>query len=57
MRFDGGDATRRLLVRANDQASIRFPTPSLPTEVVVNDGSVPESDLSNNVFLVKDPQK
>jgi hypothetical protein len=57
VRFDGGDATRRLLVRANDQASIRFPTPSLPTEVVVNDGSVPESDLSNNVFLVKDPQK
>jgi len=57
VRFDGGDATHRLLVRANAKASIRFDTPNLPTEVVVNDGSVPENDLSNNVFPVKASQK
>jgi len=57
VRFDGGNATHRLLVRANDKASIRFDTPSLPTEVVVNDGSVPENDLSNNLFQVKAPPK
>ena len=57
VRSDRGDATARLLVRASDKASIRFETASLPTEVVVNDGSVPESDLSHHVFPVKDSQK
>jgi len=27
-------------------------TPKSPKQIVVNDGSVPESDLTNNVFKV-----
>jgi len=30
--------------------SIRIEAPSAPVEVIANDGSVPESDMSNNVF-------
>jgi hypothetical protein len=32
---------------------IRVSTPKPPTQIVVNDGSVPESDLSNNVLKVE----
>lgn len=57
VRSEGGDITHRLLVRGKDKASIRFETPRLPTEVVVNDGSVAESDMSNNTFKVQAPAK
>jgi hypothetical protein len=30
---------------------------SAPVEVVVNDGSVPESDMSNNVYRVEIPEQ
>jgi hypothetical protein len=41
-------------VRGKSKGVIRVATPKPPTEVVVNDGSVPESDMSNNVFRVED---
>jgi hypothetical protein len=55
LRFGGGEVTKRLQVRAKSQASIRIETPSLPQEAVVNDGSVPESDSSNNTYKVDVP--
>ena len=53
VNIDGGEVTKRLQVRGKGSASIRIETPSAPYEVVVNDGSVPESDLSNNTFKIQ----
>ena len=50
VRCEGGDVTARLEVRAKSTATTRVQLPGAPSEIVVNDGSVPESDLSNNVF-------
>ena len=45
-----GDVSRRLEVRAKSTATMRVELPGAPLEIVVNDGSVPESDLTNNAF-------
>jgi hypothetical protein len=50
LRNSGGDISKRLEVRAKSKASIRIESPTIPSEVVVNDGSVPESDMSNNSY-------
>lgn len=44
--------TERLVVRGKSKTSIRFVVRALPSEAVVNDGSVPESDMRNNTFTV-----
>jgi hypothetical protein len=48
-----GETTKRIEVRAKSKAVIRVEVSALPAEVVVNDGSVPESDTTNNVFRVE----
>ncbi len=53
LRIPGNDITKRLEVRAKSKASIRVEAPSIPEEIVVNDGSVPESDISNNRYQVR----
>lgn len=53
VKFAGGEVTKRLEVRAKTKATIRVETPGMPQEVVVNDGSVPESDTANNTFKVE----
>jgi hypothetical protein len=45
-----GEASQRLMVPAQGKAVVRLQSPEIPTEVTVNDGSVPESDMSNNTF-------
>jgi hypothetical protein len=50
VKFDGGELTKRLVVRGKSNAVIRVEVPKSPQEIVVNDGSVPESDMTNNVF-------
>ena len=55
IRFPGGQITRRIEVRAKSTATIRVEVPGTPTEIVVNDGSVPESDFTNNVFKITEP--
>jgi hypothetical protein len=50
VRFEGGELTQRVEVRAKAKGVVRVATPKPPTEIVVNDGSVPESDMSNNVY-------
>jgi hypothetical protein len=52
VKFNGGEVSKRLEVRARSKASIRVEIPSAPLEIVVNDGSVPESEMKNNVFKV-----
>ncbi len=53
VQFAGGGVTKRLEVRGKARASIRIETPSAPTQVILNDGSVPESDVTNNIFKVE----
>ncbi len=50
--FEGGEITRRIEVRAQNTATTRVELPGAASEIVVNDGSVPESDLTNNVFKI-----
>jgi hypothetical protein len=52
IRCDGGDVVRRLEVRSKSTATTRVDLPGTPSEIVVNDGSVPESDVTNNVFKI-----
>jgi hypothetical protein len=52
---ESGDFTEKIEVRGKTKAVIRVSTPGEPLEVRVNDGRVPETDLSNNVFKVKIP--
>src|SRR5579862_1049832 len=41
LRFDGGEATKRLEVRAKSKAVIRLEATGTPQEIRINDGSVP----------------
>ncbi len=52
---DGGEVTKRLQVPAKAKASIRIEIPSAPQQVEINDGSVPESDLTNNSLKIAVP--
>ena len=53
VKSEGGDVTKRLVVRGKNNAVIRVETVGAPEEIVVNDGSVPESDTSNNSFKIE----
>ncbi len=53
VRFEGGEVSERVEVRGKAKGVVRIATPKPPAEVVVNDGSVPESDMSNNVFKIE----
>jgi len=53
IKFTGGEVTKRIEVRAKSKATFRVETPAAPQEIRVNDGSVPESNASNNVFKVE----
>ncbi|MGB9204433.1 MAG: hypothetical protein WCB94_10755 [Terriglobales bacterium] len=55
--FEGGEITKRIEVRAKSTATTRVELPAAANEIVVNDGSVPESDLTNNVFQIGAEQK
>lgn len=51
---EGGDVTQRLEVRAKAKATTRVQLLGVPHEIEVNDGSVPESDLTNNVLKIEE---
>jgi hypothetical protein len=53
VKFAGGEVMKRLEVRAKSKATTRVEVPSVPQEIVVNDGSVPESDVTNNAFKLE----
>jgi hypothetical protein len=52
VKFKGGEVTKRLEVRAKSKGVIRVEVPTPAEQVIVNDGSVPESDMSNNTFKI-----
>ena len=52
IQFDGGEMMQRVEVRGKGKATVRVATPKPPKQIVVNDGGVPENDLTNNVFKV-----
>jgi hypothetical protein len=52
---EGGDVTKRIEVRAKSTATTRVELPGPATEIVVNDGSVPENELTNRVFKIPAP--
>jgi len=53
VRTQGGDVTKRLIVPAKTKKSIRIEAAATPTEVVVNDGSVPEINMRNNTYKIE----
>ena len=53
--FEGGEITKRIEVRAKGTVTTRVELPAPASEIRVNDGSVPESDLTNNVFKISAP--
>ena len=53
VKFAGGEISKRLVVRGKSSGVIRIEVPKTPEEIVVNDGSVPESDTRNNVFKIE----
>ena len=56
VKFDGGEVKKRLVVRGKSNGVIRLEISKPPQEIVVNDGSVPESDTTNNTFKVDIPE-
>jgi len=57
VKIAGGEVLRRLEVRARNRGVIRVELPAAPQEIVLNDGSVPESNVSNNIFKVSPGEK
>jgi hypothetical protein len=55
IHFADGIVVRRLEVRGRSSATMRIEVPGATTQVVVNDGSIPESNLDNNVFKIPSP--
>ena len=53
--FEGGEITKRIEVRAKGTATTRVELQGAASEIRINDGSVPESDLANNVFKIPAP--
>jgi len=53
VKFTGGEVVKRLEVHAKDKAVVRIEVPAAPQEITVNDGSVPESDMTNNTFKIE----
>ncbi|HUQ49543.1 MAG TPA: hypothetical protein VM056_02425 [Terriglobales bacterium] len=53
VRMKDGEVSARMVVRAREKATARIESAQMPIEVIVNDGSVPETDPSNNTFMVK----
>jgi hypothetical protein len=53
---ENGEAMQRVMVTAGGKSVARITAPAAPTQVVVNDGSVPESDINNNTFTLKRPE-
>jgi hypothetical protein len=57
VKFSSGEISKRLEVPAKNRATIRVETPAAPQEIVLNDGSVPESDMTNNNFTLATPPR
>lgn len=54
-RAPQGEMSKRVEVPAKGTAVVRIRIPAAPTEAIVNDGSVPESDPNNNTLKITAP--
>jgi len=52
-----GEKTVRVLVKAGEKGTGRLEVPIAPEKVAVNDGSVPEANVGNNVYDVPAPKQ
>jgi len=57
VKYAGGEIMKRIVVHAKDKAVVRVEVSAAPEEVTVNDGSVPESDTTNNTFKIETETK
>lgn len=57
LKMEAGQIIKRLEVRAKSEAVVRIEAASLPQEIVVNDGSVPERDMNHHGYKIKIPEK
>lgn len=57
LKMEQGEITKRLRVLGKSKAVVRIEAQSEPQEIVLNDGSVPESDMSNNVYRIETPAR
>lgn len=53
IKLANGEVSKRIEVRAKSKTTVRVETPAAPQEIRVNDGSVPETSATNNVFKVE----
>ncbi len=53
LHMENGEATQKVVVPGKSKAAVRIPAATMPQQVTVNDGSVPESDVSNNIYKVE----
>ncbi|MBO0911344.1 MAG: hypothetical protein J2P13_06085, partial [Acidobacteria bacterium] len=53
LHLETGEASEKLVVPASSKTSIRIQTASPPVSATVNDGSVPESDMTNNQYQIE----
>ena len=53
LHMQNTESTERLVVPGKSQASIRIQAGTLPQDATVNDGSVPESDITNNTYRIE----
>jgi hypothetical protein len=57
MQTPSGEKVMRVVVKAGEKGTGRIEVPVAPDKVVVNDGSVPEANVGNNVYDVAPPAK
>ena len=57
LKIEGGEVTKRIVGPGKGKASVRIEAVTMPQEVVLNDGSVPESDMSNNMLKIEASEK
>ena len=55
--FEGGEVTKRIEVRGKSTATTRVELLGPASQIVINDGSVPEMDLTNNTFKISESSK
>jgi hypothetical protein len=55
--YDGGEIPQRIEIRARSTATTRVALPGTGSEIKINDGSVPEIDVTNNVFTIAAPSE
>jgi hypothetical protein len=55
--YQGIETTERVQIKGKSQSSVRLQMATVPDEATVNDGSVPETDFTNDTVKVQAPTK